>query len=276
MDIKYYWINIDKSIDRKIFMEEQFKLRNINNIRISAITPDKLDSVLEDKPPYDCGSPACNYNDHNDCKFEYSCTCSHLNAIKEGYKSGDAYFIVCEDDIYLPFKIDYDKMIKKLPSNFDIYQLMVLDYEGNTYLYDECYKKNKQLFINFDYTKRLFSTGMYLISRQGAKKLLNLFINKQSLKYDFRHIKTSKQADFILYMHINTYTSTFPFCFPVLLFISEIHPNHYIFHKQSIDKIISIINESNMKHNFICDFYNFDEFYNHYKALSFNINNNGS
>ncbi len=273
MDIKYYWINIDKSKERALFMEEQFKLRNINNQRISAITPNHLDAILEDKAPFDCGSPACIYNDHNDCKFEFATTCSHLNAIKEGYKSEAPYFIVCEDDIYFPFKLNYEKMIEVLPNDFDIVQLMVLDLKGNTYLNDECFKKKGELFTKFDCTKGFFSAGMYLVSRKGAKNLLNLFTNKKTLKYDFTEVKSLKQADFLLYMYVNTYTSTYPFCFPIQLFISEIHPNHFYLHKQAIDKIIEIINESQLKNPFISDFYPLDTFINHYKALLDNKNN---
>lgn len=266
MNIKYFWINIDKSVDRRLFMEEQFKQKEIDNQRISAVTPDKLIHILEDKPPYYCGNECCLHNNCNDCKFEYSCTCSHLDAIKEGYKSGADYFVVCEDDIYFPFKIDWDKLIRVLPQDFDIAQLMVLDENGNQVLYDY-YKKNQALFISFDPSKRLFSTGMYLISRRGAKKLLNLCINKKTLLYDFSAVTTMRQADFFLYMNVNTYTSTFPFCYPALIFISEIHPHHYILHKHSIDKILSIINENQLMHPFVIDYYPMNDFMNHYKAL---------
>jgi len=267
MNIKYFWINIDKSLDRRLFMEEQFKQKNIDNQRISAITPEKLQDILEDKPPFYCGNECCLYNNCNDCKYEYSCTCSHLDAIKEGYKSGAEYFIVCEDDIYFPFKLDFDKMIGILPKDFDIVQMMVLDADGNRILYDDYHKNRKVLFIGFDPSKRLFSTGMYLISRNGAKKLLNRCINKKTLKYDFREIKTIKQADFFLYMNVNTYTSTFPFCYPTLIFISEIHPNHYILHKNSVEKILSIINDNQLLHPFIIDYYPYEDFMNYYKGL---------
>jgi len=267
MDIKFYWININKSIDRRIFMEEQFKINGFPNERIEAITPEILETIIEDKAPYNCGSPACVYNNQNDCKFEFSCTCSHLNAIKEGYKSDASYFIVCEDDIYIPFKLNYEKIIKTLPIDFDICQMMVLNEESNDYLYNECFKGKGEFFIKFDYTKKLFSTGMYLISKKGAKQILDLFTNKDSLKYDFRNVLSFKQADYMLYMYINSYTITFPLCFPVLLFISEIHPNHYYLHKKAIDKIIANINDNQMKHPFINHYYSFEQFYNHYKAL---------
>jgi len=267
MNIKYYWINIDKSMQRCTFMKEQFKMNNIPNQRISAITPEKLEEILEDKPPFNCGNSICNYNDHKECKFEFSCTCSHLNAIKEGYKSGDEYFVICEDDIFFPFKIDYEKIIKTLPHNFDIFQMMVLDQEGNQYIYNDCLKKKGEIFIKFDDTKRLFSTGMYLISRKGAEKIFDLFINKITLKYDFTKINSIKQADFMLYMYVNTYTSTFPLCLPTLFFVSEIHPLHYYFHKNAIDTIINNINDYKRNHPFILDSYDANSFFNHYKGL---------
>lgn len=256
MNITYYWINIDKCTDRREFMEKQFEFTKNSNMRISAITPEKLSDILEDKPPYFCGNICCHNNNCNDCKFEYSCICSHLEAIKEGYKSGANYFIVCEDDIYFPFKIDFDKMLSIIPQEIDIIQMMVLDCEGNDYL-NELYKKNN-LFTIFDPSKRLFSTGMYLITRKGANKLLNLCINKKTLKYDFSNINSIKQADFLLYLNVNTITSTFPFCFPSLQFISEIHHHHYYIHKCSIDKIKNIINDDNLKNPFIIDYYPFD------------------
>ena len=65
----------------------------------------------------------------------------------------------------------------------------------------------------------------------------NKFINKISLKYDFRNFNFLKQADFLLYLSVNTYTSTFPLCIPNINLISQIHPHHFNIHKLSIDKI---------------------------------------
>ena len=49
--MKHLWINIDKNIKRKNFMEKQFNNSNDDNIRISAITPDMFDDILEHKRP---------------------------------------------------------------------------------------------------------------------------------------------------------------------------------------------------------------------------------
>jgi len=240
-------------------MEKQFEFHNINNQRISAITPEKLIDFIIDKPPYFCGNNCCKYNNCNDCKFEYSCSSSHLEAIKEGYKSGDKYFIVCEDDIYIPFKINFENLIKSLPNDWEIFQMMVLDEEANINIYNNYYKKNIS-YIKFNPTMRLFSTGMYLINRNGAKKILKLFMNNKVNKYELTIKTPIKQADFLIYMNCNTYTSTFPYCYPNIKFISEIHPNHYNLHLSSINKIKNNLNDSNYKNEYILEYYPYEEF----------------
>ena len=258
MNLTYYWINIDNSVYRQLFMEKQFELFNIKNKRITAITPETLSDVINDNPPYFCGNSSCNYNNHNDCKFEYSCSSSHLEAIKTGYLSGDKYFIVCEDDIYFPFKINYENLIKSLPDDWEILQMMVLDKDANEQLKD-IYNSSSEI-IRFNPTLRLFSTGMYLINRKGAKRLIKLFMNNKNNKYDLTNNTQIKQADFLLYMNAITYTSTFPYCFPFIKFVSEIHPSHYHLHLESINKINDNLKKWNYKNNYIVDYYPLEKF----------------
>jgi len=241
MKLKYYWINIGSSIKRKEFMETQFKNLGYDNKRIEAIVPDNFPEILEDEPPYYCGNNCCLLNECNDCKFEYACICSHLKAIYEGFKDGDEYFIICEDDIYFPFEVDYESLIKKLPEDFDIFQTMVLDEGANDLLYNHFVATN-DIYMKYDHNKCFFSTGMYIISRIGAYKLLNNLINKTSHKFDFRNINIIKQADYLLYICVNTYTSTFPLCIPNITILSEIHPQHFILHKKAIIKILDVMN----------------------------------
>jgi GR25 family glycosyltransferase involved in LPS biosynthesis len=262
MNICYFWINIDTSNYRRIFMEKQFEKLGYNNKRISAITPQKLKDVIIDEPPYNCGNSCCGYNNYNDCPMEYACSSSHLEAIKEGYKSGDDYFIVCEDDIYLPFKIDFEKIIKTLPENWEIFQMMVLDDSANEKLKEAFDEGNH--FIQYNPIMKLFSTGMYLINRKGAKKLISIFMDNKTNKFELTPKTIIRQADFLLYMNVNTYTSTFPYCFPNIKFISEIHPNHFYLHQASIRQIYKNLNEWNHNNQFILDYYPFEDFDNFY------------
>ena len=119
--MKHYWININTSVNRKDFMEKQFNNLNIDNIIVSAIIPDDFDNLLVQKRPLTCKYPGC-----NTCEYEFACLCSHIKAMQEGLKSNDDYFIIMEDDIYMPFIIDYESLIKDAPNDADIIQLLIL------------------------------------------------------------------------------------------------------------------------------------------------------
>jgi GR25 family glycosyltransferase involved in LPS biosynthesis len=263
MDLKYYWINIDKATKRSDFMKLQFKIHNIKNERISAITPETLPEVLEDKPPYFCGYPDCRNNNCKDCIVEYATLCSHFEAIKAGYKSGAEYFIVCEDDIYFTFKLNFDLMIKNRPQDYDIIQMMVISSGHTEYFYEKFYKSDI-LLIN--YNPITPSAGFYLITHKGAEKLLNLYTNKQTNKYDFSNCQFLKLADVLIFQSSKTCVSTLPLCFPNIHFKSQIHEEHYENHKLAYEMIRTKIKEDNMKHPFIMDYYPFEDFEKLFKS----------
>jgi len=241
--MKYFWINVDSSIKRKEFMEKQFSNLNIENIRISAITPNDFDNVLEQKEPYFCGNPECLKEKKLNCKYEYACTCSHIKAMQEILKYDDDYFIIMEDDIVIPFKIDYDKLISDIPSDTEILQMLILYSPSLEVLYNNCYKNNIR-FIK--YQPILPSTGMYMISKKGAKRLVDLYVNKNN-KYDFSKFNNIKVADILLYTSVNTYCTTIPYCFPHMELGSEIHPEHLDVHDKAVITIKNILNDCKNK-----------------------------
>jgi len=236
--MKHLWINIDGSNERKEFMEKQFKKLNIENIRIPAITPADFNNVLEQKAPYFCGNPECLQTSKKNCMYEYACLCSHIKAMQEALKYDDKYFIIIEDDIYMPYKIDYDKLISHLPENTDILQMMILYASSVMYLYNNLYCNNVK-FIK--YQPILPSTGMYLISRDGAQKLVDLYVNKLN-KYDFSLYKNIKVADILLYTSVLTYATTIPYCYPYMKMGSEIHPDHLDVHDTAVNHIKLVLN----------------------------------
>ena len=232
--MKYYWINIDKSVNRKNFMEKQFNNLNIENYRISAITPDDFENVLVQKQPLSCNYPGC-----NTCHYEFACLCSHIKAMQEGLKTNDEYFVIIEDDMFIPFIIDYEKLINNMPKNTEILQMMIL--YGNTVntLYDKLYL-NDMHYFRWQYL--LPSTGQYLISRQGAKKLVDMFYNKEQNKFDFSKAKYQIVADVLLYSSVISYATTYPYCYPHIEMGSEIHPDHLKAHQLAVNEIKKIIN----------------------------------
>tara|TARA_B110000003_G_scaffold218556_1_gene218215 strand:+ start:1625 stop:2362 length:738 start_codon:yes stop_codon:yes gene_type:complete len=235
--MKHIWINIDKNEKRKAFMCKQFNENNIENIRVSAITPLMFDKVLHNNHtrPLTCKYPGC-----ITCDYEFACLCSHIKAMQECLKYKDEYFVIMEDDISLPFLIDYNKLINSTEKKFDILQLLIL-YNNTIESLNNVFKEKNILFIKWQYL--LPSTGMYIISRKSAEKLVTMYFNEN--KYDFSKFDGQIVADVLLYKSVNTICSTIPYCYPNIDMGSEIHPDHLIAHKKAVDSIKKVINEHN-------------------------------
>lgn len=237
--MKHFWINVDKSTERNDFMINQFQKQNIENYRISAITPSHFHEILTQQRPLTCKYPGC-----TTCEYEFACLCSHIKAMQEGLKQNDEYFVIMEDDIYMPFVIDYEQLLKDIPIDTEILQMMVL--HGNTAisLYEH-YRSTGNKFIKWKYL--LPSTGFYIISRIGAQKLVDKFFNKETHKFDFASSPFQIVADVLLYETAITYTTTLPYVLPYSKLGSEIHPDHIPVHEKSIESIKSVILQHNNK-----------------------------
>lgn len=233
--MKHIWINIDKNEKRKAFMYKQFNENNIENIRVSAITPLMFDKVLHNNHTRPL---TCKYPDCVTCDYEFACLCSHIKAMQECLKYEDEYFVIMEDDISLPFLIDYNKLINATEKKFDILQLLIL-YNNTIESLNNVFKEKNILFIKWQYL--LPSTGMYIISRQSAEKLVTLYFNEN--KYDFTKFDGQIVADVLLYQSVNTICSTIPYCYPNIDMGSEIHPEHLLSHQKAVDSIKKVINE---------------------------------
>lgn len=242
--MKYYWINIDKCSNRREFMQEQFDRLNIVNERISAKTPEniKFENIIKNPESINSGG-------------EYGCVLSHLYALKKGYEEGHDYFYVIEDDmnvlkiddikmrnILFDYEIRHDCKIEMLQVFTNSHPLIVEMYNENFVVGNELIRKRDQ-----DYP----GTGCYLISREGAKKLLDKFVisfeeEKFDLSYSFWCC-----ADNILYKPINTYILTYPIMTSTIQFGSEIHNSHVANHNIANIIIKTIHSKTNQLHRFV-------------------------
>jgi hypothetical protein len=145
-----------------------------------------------------------------------------------------------EDDMLLPYDIDYDTLIKDAPPDFEILQLCIS--YGNTveFLYNNLLLNNKLHFIKWQYL--LPCAGMYIVSRKGAEKLVNKFYVNG--KYDFSSCEFQIVADVALYSTANTYTATFPCSYPNIEMGSEIHPHHLDAHQSAIIVIKNVLSHA--------------------------------
>jgi len=213
-------------------MMSQFEKMGFENYRISAVTPDDFDELLVQKRPLTCKYPGC-----VTCEYEFACLCSHIKAMREGIKSGDDYFVILEDDIQLKYDINYKDFINDVPKDAEIVQMLIL--YGNTVdsLF-KLYKNTGTKFIKWQYL--LPSTGMYLISREGAMKLVSQFYDSEINKYNFSSSPYQIVADVLLYQTVNTYATTVPYCVPCIEMGSDIHPEHLSAHQVAINGIAKV------------------------------------
>jgi len=210
-----YWINLDRSEDRKTWMEKLFEdpvFQDIPNERISAIdgkTPGLIESLL-DIPKKQDG--------HTD--VVYACLLSHLSAIREFSNSKYDVALIVEDDICLDFKKYWKTPIKKVidnaPEDWDIIQLYY--FVGDKFL-----NKNYTLNLNGEYP----SAVAYLINKRASNKLIDgVYVNnKYKLKIEHPH-----SADNYIYRELTSYVYKYPY-------ITHRTENDSTLHQEHVDTI---------------------------------------
>lgn len=184
-NVPIYWINLERSVDRKNIFEKQLKKYSITNQkRINGI--DGHNIILS------------NYNCTNDLtKFELGCTLSHLKALERAQANADEHCLIMEDDCnfeYLQYqKYSINELIKIMNLNYPQWELLQLT---------TCNRPdhNTRLSKETSYIVKGFRncTTCYLINKSGINKLINLN-------------NTYKQADYYLYDSINIYYLTKPY-----------------------------------------------------------------
>lgn len=245
MQLKHYWINIDRCTDRKEFMEGQFVTHQIPHQRISALTPDKIEGYSITLHP-----------EYKENKPEICCILSHLKALQQGYDDGDDYFCVTEDDINVP-KLNFDKIIGYMRDaeardggdgcdNIDLLQLYT---SGHPYIINMLrnYASRNQFVIKRE--ECCPATVYYMISRDGAKKLLDKFKLSDD-KYDLSYSGWTA-ADNVLYRPINTYILSYPITTTNIDYGSIIHAEHLVNHEIANDVIRNIHMARNMMEYFL-------------------------
>lgn len=224
MTLKFYYINLKNSKDRKENMELFFKnLSNVVDINYQRI--EAFDGRIENINKYllDCKlnqlyssliSERIQRKDVLLTNTEFGCLYSHFKVLHQFLQTDEPYCFVCEDDLDPDIlqkdtkdllKIKIKKIISKI-SKYGIISLSCVGrYDFIKVLLKDIIKTNKNKFISFK--KYLFyGTGCYLIDRETAKKIINSYvkIKNGNLFLKFNGLKTSMVADNFIYMHANT------------------------------------------------------------------------
>lgn len=178
--IKTYVLNLDKREDRwKEFKNKANSLTALNYERFSAVDGSKLKSTPQLQRIFDG-------NDYNMRVGLVGCAMSHIKMYIELINSEFEAFCILEDDI--DFSPEFDKKLLHVYNQVKIMKWDIL-YLGhhiyNEYLTDDLYNKEKMPVIEKwdrvrSLTMSMGGTGGYVISKQGARRLLD-FINKNGM-----------------------------------------------------------------------------------------------
>jgi GR25 family glycosyltransferase involved in LPS biosynthesis len=208
---KFFYINLERSTDRKQHMHQLFKTYGIHDYqRVEAIDGNTIQ-----------------HTDPRLSRYEEATTMSHLKAIEEFYKSDLESAIICEDDISLEWidlwKKSLNQIINNAPKDCEILQLAYTLYPHNFQHIKQDY--NPFLLVTYN------GAMAYYITRAAAEKILSGHTcdNPRLLEYQV----VRPVSDVLVFDLAKTYT--YKYC----LFThpddnkSTIHDDHLIIHINS-------------------------------------------
>ena len=212
------WINLDRSQDRRLHMENILSKLRVPNTRIQAVDGKITDlstiKLLE--------AQMTNY--------EKACTLSHIKSISHFKNIKGKYFMVLEDDVSFNNLKFFDFDLKTIIKNAPKFDLLLLEKKYNQNL-SSLYTK---------WNSSMYSTACYIISRNGIEKILKKATFENS---NFCVYKPLNVADNYLYNGLDTYVYKYNFV-STLDETSLIHPNHLGIHKHSsLIHYISMLND---------------------------------
>lgn len=203
-DVCVYWINLNRSIERRNHMYFLFATYFINNKRIEAYDGKEIDTYNN------LDFEVTNKNINN---YEYCCTFSHLKSIKTAYDNGDKMAIISEDDLcldyYKKWKHNITEIINIAPEDWEIIKLHC-NYEkhiNKLIKRHNTFSEHRTPFF-WKWENRSSSALLYIINRNGMKKIIEKFLINN--KWKLTDAIASK-AEYTLYNKANTYDYMLPF-----------------------------------------------------------------
>jgi len=167
------YINMDSSQDRQFNLVKEFIDYDIKNFqRFRAYTVKDIGTKITRSK-----AKGIRYF----CDVEYACLSSHIGAIELFYKEIDSnYCIICEDDLSFEFVKYWNKSLNEYLSEIPDFELLHLNTSYYTEIDDSKYSVPEELFVPNEETS---STLCYIISKLGAKKMLDMIPGDDKLNF---------------------------------------------------------------------------------------------
>jgi glycosyl transferase family 25 len=229
-NVMIYWINLDRSSDRREKIKKMLETIDISNQRISAIDG-------KNEKMYDI----INTNNYDSTDSEYGCLMSHLEAIRIFKESTHNIALILEDDCTLElkkyWKMSLNEKINEIVLNSPKdWEVIMLSYIVNTNHPINNWSNNDK-YIRYD--GKIYSTLAYIINKKGAKKLIDDCDNLSCYKDNMYLLNSTAEHKADHYIYKNTITYCYKY--PVFIYANEdstIHDDHLDFHKQNKERII--------------------------------------
>lgn len=235
---KILWINLDRSPERRSYMERLLELCNVDNERVSGVDGTNVDvfSILEKlkKPLFQkLENDEITYRSMK--TSEAGCTLSHIKAINSLYNEKGKYFLICEDDISLENLVYFSNTsLEKIIKNAPDFEILTLNKIMNRSLKNEYTLWDKKLEV--------YGTACYIITKNGIDKITNLckYDYDNKFKFNINEKDDFNVADIYLYEILNTWIYKFNYV-NTLDQTSTIHDDHLDFHKISTKANLHLI-----------------------------------
>ena len=242
LNIPIYYINLDRSYERKQHIENQFKIYNIKNYkRISAIDGNNISKS--------CQKLGINYyNNYKITNNEIACTLSHLYTIRQAYYDNHDMVLIVEDDVSFDLLPKWNNSITNIINSFPVNWYCVSLFNQACYI-DE----NLPEYINIK-DKICSGSVAYIINRKGMKYILNgmddiLIMDRHDKQNSTILTNRSGIADVFIFNRIkNCYQKKIPLFFTSNNnnnLDSTIHTDHTWRHKIISKEIQKIYNSKN-------------------------------
>jgi GR25 family glycosyltransferase involved in LPS biosynthesis len=179
--MRTFVVNLDRRPDRWAEFQDKGKLLSfLNYERHQAVDGAKLTSTDQLQRIFDG-------NDYRMRRGMVGCAMSHIQLCIQLVQSDDEAYCILEDD--LDFTYDFDRKLKCVFQELELFPNWDMVYLGHhlhlQYITDELYNKSEMPRLekwdrHTSLKQSMGGTGGYIISKKGARKLLN-FINRTGM-----------------------------------------------------------------------------------------------
>jgi GR25 family glycosyltransferase involved in LPS biosynthesis len=207
IEIPFYYINLEKNIERRESMEEQLKKYVEKYYRVEALDGNKFlnQNFSIDNFNYSFSKNSKNFKARG-------CLLSHFKIFRIILKKKIKTTVICEDDLSFElidlWDTNFTNILEKAPGDWDIIKLNTSSMRTLKYCSEQ---KNKKYINNKEIEKNVFkgcnsSTLCYIIKYKAVEKIFGKLFSNEKLIFD----ENQEKIDNFLWDLVNTYNYNKP------------------------------------------------------------------